>query len=292
MPNLLTPAELAAIVKTALKKSNAWRGDPDDSFCGWEENTTQLEDALAALLRHIAALEARTPAPADDPEMDGTDFAHPAWWRGHDHTTAMFCHAVNEILDGKDDGVGVKAEGPLLDTRKRLLALMGKPAHALPANMEALLAEAECFRSDGTGRGIIANNLATALRETLTREQAERARAEKAEAERDAALKRMDIAERERDTAVARLHAAEDLVVKNAIERDAYKQSADGAGVVICRIKAERDAARKELARLGPVEREQASPNIDMWWPERVTDLECRTNRRRAIRRVLEGGAA
>lgn len=54
-------------------------------------------------------------------------------------------------------------------------------------------------------------------------------------------------------------------------------------------LKAELVEAREELARLGPVEYEQASPNIDMWWPERVTDLECNTNRRRAIRRVLPG---
>lgn len=54
---------------------------------------------------------------------------------------------------------------------------------------------------------------------------------------------RVEVSERERDTDRARLHASDDLAVKNAIERDAYKESVQGAGVVIQRIKAERDAA-------------------------------------------------
>lgn len=30
------------------------------------------------------ATEAIQSVPVDDPEMDGTDFAHTAWWRGND----------------------------------------------------------------------------------------------------------------------------------------------------------------------------------------------------------------
>lgn len=70
MPDLLTPAELAAIIKTALKKSGMWLVDPDYSVSGWEENTTQLEDALKAIRTHIAALEARTPAPTLPADME------------------------------------------------------------------------------------------------------------------------------------------------------------------------------------------------------------------------------
>ena len=242
MHDLLTPDDLAEINDAAHNlRAEKFFHDADRVF---------------ALLRHIAALEARTPAPALPADME-TLLADAGY-------KAVLAALRQEAVDKCAGGFGA----PDLDADYQLsLSLLVREVYQI-LNIEQHI-----------------DALATALRETL-------ARAEKAEAERDAALKRMDIAERERDTAVARLHAAEDLVVKNAIERDAYKQSADGAGVVICRIKAERDAARKELARLGPVEREQASPNIDMWWPERVTDLECRTNRRRAIRRVLEGGAA
>jgi predicted nucleic acid-binding Zn-ribbon protein len=59
----------------------------------------------------------------DYPDADGTDYAHPAWWRGHDHAIAMFCHHVNQILDGKDDGTGENVEGNWRDLRKRLLAM-------------------------------------------------------------------------------------------------------------------------------------------------------------------------
>lgn len=34
----------------------------------------------------------------DDPETDGTDFAHPAWWRGQDHTMKVVCQHILEIL--------------------------------------------------------------------------------------------------------------------------------------------------------------------------------------------------
>jgi hypothetical protein len=66
----------------------------------------------------------QTTSPAttvDRPEMDGTDYAHPAWWRGHEQTTATFCQKVNDILDGKDDGSGVNHE-PWGSLRRRLLA--------------------------------------------------------------------------------------------------------------------------------------------------------------------------
>jgi len=66
----------------------------------------------------------------DYPDADGTDFAHPAWWRGHDHTTAVFCQKVNEILDGKDDARGVASE-PWESTRRRLLKL-AKPKQPEP----------------------------------------------------------------------------------------------------------------------------------------------------------------
>lgn len=59
----------------------------------------------------------------DDPELDCTDFAHPAWWRGHDHTAAVFCAKVTEILNGKDEGKGFNHE-PWHAVRQRLIALV------------------------------------------------------------------------------------------------------------------------------------------------------------------------
>jgi hypothetical protein len=74
--------------------------------------------------------EARS-EPRDHPELDATDGAHPAWWRGHEHTTAVFCQEINKILDGKDDGVGVANE-PWESTRRRLLELMADVSRFAP----------------------------------------------------------------------------------------------------------------------------------------------------------------
>lgn len=58
----------------------------------------------------------------DDAELDGTDGAHPAWWRGHEHSVRVMCEMINAILDGKDNGHGVSPE-PWESTRRRMLNL-------------------------------------------------------------------------------------------------------------------------------------------------------------------------
>lgn len=60
---------------------------------------------------------------ADLQEFDGTDYAHPAWWRGHEQTVEVFCQHVNKILDGNDKDGGVSAE-PWHSTRVRLRKLI------------------------------------------------------------------------------------------------------------------------------------------------------------------------
>lgn len=55
----------------------------------------------------------------DDPEMDGTDFAHPAWHRGNEHAFLVAVHEVNDILDGTASNVGISIE-PWQSLRQRL----------------------------------------------------------------------------------------------------------------------------------------------------------------------------
>ena len=51
----------------------------------------------AALVREIAReiVEARTSAATDDPALDGTDGAHPAWWRGHAIAESRMAQALS-----------------------------------------------------------------------------------------------------------------------------------------------------------------------------------------------------
>lgn len=60
---------------------------------------------------------------ADDPELDCTDFAKPAWWRGEAYGSSAAIAAVTRILDGKDDGNGVANE-PWQSVRTRLREAM------------------------------------------------------------------------------------------------------------------------------------------------------------------------
>lgn len=59
----------------------------------------------------------------DNPELDGTDYAHPAYWRGEDHAVIVLCQKINNILNGHDDGRGHSNE-PWESTRRRLLELV------------------------------------------------------------------------------------------------------------------------------------------------------------------------
>lgn len=77
-----------------------------------ERAVDEAEKRIASELERLSA--------QDDPEFDATDGAHPAWWRGHDHTSNVFCALVTKILDGKDDGGGFNHE-PWHTLRRRLI---------------------------------------------------------------------------------------------------------------------------------------------------------------------------
>lgn len=61
---------------------------------------------------------------ADDPETDGTDLAHPAWWRGNDRGVDAVIEIVNKILDGGNAGGGTFGHAPLNVMRDRLMKLV------------------------------------------------------------------------------------------------------------------------------------------------------------------------
>lgn len=55
----------------------------------------------------------------DNKELDGTDAAHPAWWRGNDAGVTQICAKINAILDGAD--VSGTASEPWESTRRRVV---------------------------------------------------------------------------------------------------------------------------------------------------------------------------
>lgn len=79
----------------------------------------------------------RLPAP-DDPEWDATDFAHPAWWRGHVHGVTGAAAVIRAALDGKDDGHGTIGDPELERARREVMALRTALADALLAAQWAM----------------------------------------------------------------------------------------------------------------------------------------------------------
>ncbi len=66
----------------------------------------------------------------DNPELDCTDFAHPAWWRGNDAGVASLVQIINGILDEPflaEARGGTFGYPPLNALRTRLIALAKKP---------------------------------------------------------------------------------------------------------------------------------------------------------------------
>lgn len=60
----------------------------------------------------------------DDPELDATDYAHPAWWRGEEHAVEMLVHRMEKILDGKDSEAGIMGHAGLEKVRRRIIELV------------------------------------------------------------------------------------------------------------------------------------------------------------------------
>ena len=71
------------------------------------------------LLAEIDRLRAEVAALRDDPEFDATDWAHPAWWRGHDYVSARFKEELDKARRERDECVPLLANVlDLLDDAK------------------------------------------------------------------------------------------------------------------------------------------------------------------------------
>ena len=60
----------------------------------------------------------------DSPDLDATDFAHPAWWRGHDYAMSLICADLRMVLAGEEPA-GTCAE-PYESVRRAVWELVTK----------------------------------------------------------------------------------------------------------------------------------------------------------------------
>jgi len=75
---------------------------------------------------HETGISRKVSGYKDDPEADGTDFAHPAFWRGQDDGVRGAVMRIRQVLDGKDDGSGVIGDEGLEKLRRDILTLLRK----------------------------------------------------------------------------------------------------------------------------------------------------------------------
>lgn len=78
----------------------------------------------------------------DIPDADGTDFAHPAWWRGHEMTTIELCSIIEELivnfsLEKEQEILRGQSNEPW-NTTKRLIILMTSLAHTSNSKKDIL----------------------------------------------------------------------------------------------------------------------------------------------------------
>lgn len=68
--------------------------------CSSEDGTARSDVVLEAVPDIVKELQMHRDY-WDRDTLDGTDGAHPAWWRGHDDTIASVVKQINLLLDGK-----------------------------------------------------------------------------------------------------------------------------------------------------------------------------------------------
>lgn len=124
-------------ISDLLRRVLAWQTDDTPIFgMGIEEVCEVLELLL------IAALH------PDDPELDATDGAHPAWFRGEEHATKRVVGRLQKAIDGDDDGAGGISYAPLEKLRRDILALKANAARAEAAEKIAIWAHDQQAHAD------------------------------------------------------------------------------------------------------------------------------------------------
>ena len=76
----------------------------------------------------------------DDPELDATDRAHPAWWRGHDYTFRQMMRVQEqEIVRWRDAGLSLQSVRDLVTRYEQDEISVGKLVEELRGLAEAAI---------------------------------------------------------------------------------------------------------------------------------------------------------
>ncbi len=75
----------------------------------------------------------------DDPECDSTDWAHPAWWRGSLHGLHGAIRLVENIITGRETGVGAMYEDA--DKLRQMVLGLKRKANSLVDERDGLVRE-------------------------------------------------------------------------------------------------------------------------------------------------------
>ena len=95
----------------------------DETYLTVKGARQSLIEAVPDLIAEVERLR------SDNEATDGTDYAHPSYWRGSDAAFAAMSEQLRKILDGEDDCKGVCRE-PWDTLRRRVLALRQELATA------------------------------------------------------------------------------------------------------------------------------------------------------------------
>ena len=99
--------------------------------CCRDEFNYRIEHMAAEFYEHVceSCYDGDVPPPHDDPNLDGTDLSHPAWWRGQEQGVNSLIYLLNQMLNDIEAGKehkGVFFNPHLNMLRDRLHQMYGK----------------------------------------------------------------------------------------------------------------------------------------------------------------------
>ncbi len=89
----------------------------DDICMAHVPKVRELEAKLAKLPNAIML------ADLEPKDIDCTDYADAAWWRGQEYAANSICYRINELIDNQEEYAGVASE-PWETTRKKIFELV------------------------------------------------------------------------------------------------------------------------------------------------------------------------